>query len=160
MESQELARLTASQSRRVIGMTALLGLGGLFLYMAFAAPPAQIIWQVFLVACGVGALWLSQRMWQATAHSLILTEDGLTDSDGTVVAHLDNIDKVDRGMFALKPSNGFVILLKEPAERVWRPGLWWRLGRRVAIGGVTAASQTRPIADILTLKLSERRSGS
>ena len=49
-----------------------------------------------------------------------------------------------------------MILLKTPGRRVWRPGLWWRLGRRVAIGGVTAASQTKPLADILTMKVLER----
>lgn len=156
MDTEELTRLTTSPSRRVIGVGALLGLGALFLYMAFAMPPADFLWQAFLVACGLASLALAHYMWKSTAHSLILTERGLIDSDGTEVALIEDIDKVDRGTFALKPSNGFVILLKTPGPRVWRPGLWWRLGRRVAIGGVTAAAQTKPLADILTMKVMER----
>lgn len=156
MAEEELARITTSASRRLIGVVSMLGLGGLMLWMAFMTAGMALGWKVMLIALGAGALWAGQVMWQATGHSLILTEEALTDSDGTVVARLDEIEKVDRGMFAMKPSNGFIIILKEPGSRVWRLGLWWRLGRRVAIGGVTAASQTKPVADIMTHLLSQR----
>jgi hypothetical protein len=156
MQERELAVISASPGRRFVGVGALYGLGALLIYLALAAPPAGLHWQVFLLALGIGALVLAQFMWRSTAHSLVLTETELRESSGVVLARIDNIQKVDRGMFAMKPSNGFNILLKEPASRVWRPGLWWRLGRRVAVGGVTPGHQTRPVADILTLKISER----
>jgi hypothetical protein len=156
MAKQELARITASQSRRVIGVGALMGLGALMFYMGLSTQGMHFAWKATLCVLGVGALWASQIMWQATGHVLILTDDALTDSDGTLVARLDQIAKVDRGMFAMKPSNGFLVILKEPAPHVWRPGLWWRLGRRVAIGGVTSGSQTRPVADIMTHLLTEK----
>ncbi len=156
MKQEELARITASPSRRLIGVAAMLGLGGLLLYMAVTTPGMHILFRGILFVLGLGGLWVSQVMWQATGHALILTEEALTDSDGTVIARLDQIAKVDRGMFAMKPSNGFLIVLKEPAPRVWRPGLWWRVGRRVAVGGVTAGGQTRPVADIMNHLLSQK----
>lgn len=156
MAEQELARITASAPRRVIGVAAMLGLGALLLYMALTTGAMAPGWKVLLVVLGAGALWMGQVMWQATGHALILTEEALTDSDGTVVARLDGIAKVDRSTFAMKPSNGFLVILKEPAQNVWRPGLWWRVGRRVAIGGVTAGSQTRPVADIMSHLMSQR----
>ncbi len=155
MSDTELARITASQPRRVIGAGAMVGLGALMLYLAFVAPPQNPIWLVFLIGCGLFALWVSQMLWQATARDIILTEDELIDTEGVVLARIDQIEKVDRGAFAMKPSNGFIIFLKEPQPRAWHPGLWWRLGKRVAIGGVTSGGQTKPVADIITLKLAK-----
>jgi len=153
MASEELMRLGASASRRVIGVGAMLLLGGLLIYVALATPPASILWQAFLLAIGGFALWFSTRLWESTGHELVLTETALTDTDGTVVAKLEDIARVDRSMFAMKPSNGFLIILKAPQPRVWRPGLWWRWGKRVAIGGVTSASASKPMADVIALKL-------
>ncbi|WP_323770436.1 hypothetical protein [Antarctobacter sp.] len=159
MAQDELARITASASRRVIGVGSMMGLGALIVYVALSTPEMALGWKGLLIVMGVAGLVLAQLMWQSTGHALILTEEALTDSDGTVVARLDEVAKVDRGMFALKPSNGFLVILKEPQPRAWRPGLWWRLGRRVAVGGVTAGSQTRPVADIMTHLLHDRNNG-
>lgn len=156
MANEELARITASPGRRLIGVVAMGGLGALLLYLALSEAGMEMIWKLLLAVGGGLALWLAHRTWEATGHALILTEEALSDSDGTVLARLDNIELVDRSAFAMKPSNGFLIVLKEPAPRVWRPGLWWRLGRRVAIGGVTSGAHTRPVADIMKLKLAER----
>ena len=97
----------------------------------------------------------NQGFFQENMHVALMRygHDPDPDSDGTVIARLDNIEKVDRSAFAMKPSNGFLIILKEPGPRVWRPGLWWRLGRRVAVGGVTNGAHTRPMADMMKLKL-------
>ncbi|WP_299928999.1 hypothetical protein [uncultured Pelagimonas sp.] len=155
MSDTELARIKASASRRVIGAGAMIGLGALMLYLAFAAPPENPLWLIFLIGCGLFALWVSQMLWQATAREIILTEDELIDSEGDVLARIDQIAKVDRGAFAMKPSNGFIIFLKEPMPRAWHPGLWWRLGKRVAIGGVTSGAETKPVADIITMRITK-----
>ncbi|CUH77877.1 hypothetical protein [Tropicibacter naphthalenivorans] len=152
MQDTEIARVSASAPRRVIGVAAMMGLGALLLYVALATPPS-LMWQAFLVVLGIAALWGGQMLWQATGHALILTEEALVDSDGTVVARLEDIAKVDRSPFALKPSNGFLLILKEPSSRVWRPGLWWRTGKRVAVGGVTSGAETKPVADMIALRI-------
>ncbi|WGW03850.1 hypothetical protein [Tropicibacter oceani] len=156
MEQEELARIGASAPRRMIGVGALLGLGGLLLYVGLATPMDSVLWQAVLVLFGLFALWASQMMWKATGIQLILTEEGLFEDTGTVLALMDEVAKVDRSPFAMKPSNGFLLILKEPRPRAWRPGLWWRIGRRVAVGGVTSGGHTKPMADIMTLRLAQR----
>jgi hypothetical protein len=63
---------------------------------------------------------------------------------------------VERGAFAFKPSNGFLVRLDKPLGRGWAPGLWWRLGRLLGVGGVTSASQSKAMAEILSLELARR----
>lgn len=153
MAAEEEMRISASPGRRLIGVGTMTALGALVLYLALTEAGMGLGWKLVLAAGGGVALWLAHRMWEATGHALILTEEALMDSDGTVIAELDNIEKVDRSAFAMKPSNGFLIVLKVPGPRVWRPGLWWRIGRRVAVGGVTNGAHTRPMADMIKLKL-------
>ncbi|SHG79853.1 hypothetical protein [Marivita hallyeonensis] len=156
MNEDIIAEVDPSGPRRWIGIGMMLSLGGLLLYIAFAQPPAAIGWQLFLIALGLFALWFAHRLQEATTRKLYLTETVLKDSDGRVLVQVDEIEKVDRGMLAVKPSKGFMLKLKNPAPRAWQPGLWWRLGRRVAVGGVTPGGQTRPMADIIAVMISKR----
>ena len=154
-DDKVLARITASTPRRMIGVGALVFLGGLLCYLALAAPPA-LLWQAMLLVLGAGALWLASFMYRATASELELTETQLRDTNGMVLAEMDDVVSVDRGAFAMKPSNGFTLVLNRPQAKCWRPGLWWRLGRRVAVGGVTAGAMTRPMADIIAAMIAQR----
>ena len=156
MAERELARIEASTPRRLIGVGAMLFLGGLLLYIALATPPQSLGWRLFLLVVGGGALWIGQWTWTATAGALVLTETELREEGGAVLARLDEVERVERGMLAMKPSNGFTLVLRHKGPRAWRPGLWWRLGRQVAVGGVTSGSQTRPVADIISLRIHER----
>lgn len=157
MSKEILATLDATGPRRFVGLGMLLFLGGLLLYVAFARPPAHLGWQALLIGFGLFSLWLAHRMQTATTRKLLLTEDALIDSEGTVLARIDEIEAVERGMFAMKPSNGFMLKLKNPAPREWHPGLWWRLGRRLAVGGVTPGRQARPMADMISVMLTQRQ---
>ena len=156
MSNDILAEVDPCGPRRWLAVAMLLVLGGLLLYIAFALPPAVFGWQLFLVASGAFSLWFAQRLQSATKKKLYLTEDALQDSDGAILARVDDIVGVDRGMLAIKPSNGFMLKLRNPAPRSWQPGLWWRAGRRLAVGGVTPGRQTRPMADIISLMIARR----
>ncbi|MCR8548138.1 hypothetical protein M4578_09875 [Salipiger sp. P9] len=155
-DTEILARVRATGARRVIGVGTLGLLGALLLWLAVAEPPATVLWQGFLILLGAAALWLAQVMWRSTGRELLLTEEALCDSTGAVLARIDEIARVDRSMFAMKPSNGFLIQLRTPGTAAWQPGLWWRLGRRVAVGGVTAGRDTKPLADALSLLVARR----
>ena len=139
-----------------MGVISMYLLGLLLIYVAFARPPS-FGWLVFLLAFGCGSLWLAEKMRRATERVINLSEAGLHDDTGTVIAAIEDIDKIDRGVFAFKPSNGFLIRLKtKDLPRRWEPGLWWRLGRQVGIGGVTAASQSKPVAELLQAMVAKR----
>lgn len=154
-QNEVLAVVTASTGRRVLGLAALGFLAFLLIYIALLESPA-FGWRVFLLLCGGGALWAAMRMEQATRLQLELTETELRDSTGLVLARIENIQSMDRGMFAFKPSNGFLITLKTPTSRVWRPGLWWRFGRRIGVGGMTPGSQTKFMAEMISAMLAQR----
>lgn len=155
MTDEVLATVNASQPRRWMGVAMLVMVGGVVIYVAMATPPA-LSWQVFLIVTGIAAIWMAERMRRATEYRLELTETELRSTEGQVLARVSDIATVERGAFAFKPSNGFLITLKAPGDRCWRPGLWWRFGRRVGVGGVTPASQTKFMSEILSAQVMER----
>lgn len=145
---QPLATLAPSPARRVIA-TAMLGLTGLLLLgVAVVQPPAPG-WRVYLIAVGAVAVWLTARLWRATSGQVVLTEAGLFTGEGRCLCPVEEVAHVERGTFAFKPSNGFVVHMKSRRPRGWAPGLWWSTGRRLGIGGATPAAQGRIMADLL-----------
>lgn len=140
------------------GVTGLLGT--LLVYLAATHPPANPAWLLFLVGTGIGALYLSWRVWTATAVTLDLTRSALRerDGEGRVLFTLDEVESVDRSAFAFKPAGGFLVRLKAPTGRgrVYAPALWWRARRRVAVGGATAPAQAKAVADLIKVMLAQR----
>lgn len=156
-DDEVLAILSASIGRRFLGVGSLGCLGLFLLYFAFAQPADTALAQGFLLIAGVGAVWLADKMRRATSQSIELTSCELRTSHGEQIARLDEIDAVDRSIFAFKPSNGFLIRLKSSREIRWRPGLWWRFGRRVGIGGVTPGSHAKAMSEIIAVMLLEQK---
>lgn len=155
MEDDVMTIVQASFMRRWFGISALLMLGALLVYLGFSTSPAPA-WQAFLIALGAGALWMAEATRRATENYVELTREGLRSSSGEVIVTLDQIAGIERGAFALKPSNGFLIRLKARRQRRWQPGLWWAMGRKIGIGGVTPGSQTKVMAQMLEAMLVER----
>lgn len=155
MQEDVLATIAASAPRRWMGVGMLTTIGALVIYVALASPP-QLGWQVFLLVIGAASFWLSHHMWTATADRIELTRSTLRTGSGQVICSVDEIETVDRGMFAFKPSNGFLIKTRSTDKFAWAPGLWWRLGRRIGIGGMTAAAETKFMSELLTGMLVER----
>ncbi|WP_298857695.1 hypothetical protein [uncultured Sulfitobacter sp.] len=145
----------ASAGRRFLGLGSLGLLGVMLIYIAIVQSP-EIQWRIFLLVLGVGSLWMVNRMRSATASRLELTETELRDSDGTRIALVEDIDVLDRGFFAFKPSNGFLMRTVKGGETEWRPGMWWRVGRRIGVGGMMPAHQSKQIAEILAIMMAKR----
>lgn len=154
-QDEVLAQITASAGRRVLGIGMLAALAIMVIYVAMATPPA-LGWQVFLIALGVTSLLIAQTMWKATQRTLELTRTELRDDTGLVIVLLEDVVSIDRGAFAFKPSNGFLLRLKKPYDRDWRPGLWWRVSRRIGVGGMVPMRPTKYMAETIALLLAER----
>ncbi|MDG4647417.1 hypothetical protein P6F26_03085 [Roseibacterium sp. SDUM158017] len=154
-----LVSITPKPARRVFaaGVTGILGL--ILVYLAAAHPPADLVWLAFLVLLGALSLWWSWRVWQATGVVLQLTRRELREEGGRQLCAIDNVDRVDNSAFAFKPAAGFLVHLKEPAGRAYAPGLWWRAGRRVAVGGATARGEGKAVAELIKVMLAEREGG-
>jgi hypothetical protein len=151
-----LAELRPSPPRRVVGVVILGLLGAAMVYLALAYPPSAFGWTLFLLGFGAMSLWLAVRMWQSTTQGLILTRTDLRDHQGTLLASVDQIRAVNRGVFAFKPAGGFTLSLKSSAPRAWAPGLWWRLGRSVGVGGVTHRHEARYMSEVLAEMIRSR----
>jgi len=156
--NEVLATIDPQPARRVFttGVVGLLGV--ILLYVAAATPPADLAWLAFLIVFGLGALYLAWRVWLATAVTLELTRSALREAGGRVLFDLDEVASVDRSAFAFKPAGGFLVRLKAPTARgrAYAPALWWRVRSRVAVGGATAGSQAKPVADLIRIIIAER----
>lgn len=152
-----LATARASAGRRLIGLVSLGVLGVFLIYVAFTSSPG-LGWQLFLLVIGGGAIWMADFMRRSTAGTIELTSSVLRSSDGTLIARVEDIEHIDRGVFAFKPSNGFLLRTKKQtgSETVWRPGLWWRMGRRIGVGGMTPGNQTKYMAEIISTMIAMR----
>lgn len=111
-----------------------------------------ILMAVFMVAL----LGLGRALFLTDAARVIFDGGRLVDDAGREICRLDEIEKVERGFALFKPSSGFVLTLKAPRGRGWSPGLWWRFGRRVGIGGATPSRAGRNMADALNGALAMR----
>ncbi|UUV07151.1 hypothetical protein [Ruegeria sp. YS9] len=149
MQDEVLATIQASSPRRWTGVGMLSTVGALVTYVALASPP-EPVWQVFLFAVGGASLWLAYRVWQATQDHIELTQSELRTGSGQVIAKVDDIESVDRGAFAFKPSNGFLVRTKHKDTKQWAPGLWWRIGHRVGVGGMTSAAEAKFMSEVLS----------
>jgi hypothetical protein len=154
-ETEVIAVVQASMGRRILGLGSLYGLSLMVIYVAIVQPP-ELGWQVFLILLGCGSIWIAEMMRRATSSALELTRLELRDTTGAVLARIEDIVSLDRGAFAFKPSNGFLIRVKSGSGRIWRPGMWWKLGSRIGVGGMTPGPQTKFMAEMISAMIAQR----
>ncbi|MDG1377666.1 MAG: hypothetical protein P8P56_11780 [Yoonia sp.] len=154
-EDGVFARVGASTIRRGFACSVLYGLSALLFYIALARPP-EALWLLFLLIFAALSLYVAEKLRHASRVEILLTAEDVRDSEGRILARMDDVVSVQRGAFALKPSNGFTLVLKSSAPRVWVPGMWWRLGRRLGVGGVTGAGPSKFMAEQIALRIATR----
>ncbi len=155
---EPIATITPSPARRLVSFLVLAALGAMLVYLGLAMAGGGLFWQLVLIGFGAAMLWLAERLRRATALSILLDGQRLVDSSGRELCRLEDIERIERGAFAFKPSQGFLIRTRRPAgPRGWAPGLWWRLGRYIGIGGTTPAGQGKFMAEMIALHLHRRR---
>ncbi|MFK7745453.1 MAG: hypothetical protein AB8B47_10390 [Roseobacter sp.] len=154
-EDVVLARVAASAGRRILGIGMLSFLAVLVIYVAITTPPS-LGWQLFLIGLGAISLMIANAMRKSTRATLELTRTELRDDAGTVIVKIEDVSSIDRGAFAFKPSNGFLLRLDKPYDRAWQPGLWWRSASRVGVGGMTPMRSTKYMAEVIAIMIAER----
>ena len=154
--SRSIAELRISQGRRWLGVGALGVLGVVLAGHGLSSPERSVSIQIVSIVLGAGCLWQAWRHLTMSKTGIVLTEDGLFDDSGDLICAFDDIGSVDRGMFAFKPTNGFLIRLRRPAGFRWIPGLYWRIGKRVGVGGATRSNEAKVMADTLKILVDEQ----
>lgn len=154
---EHLASIIPRPARRIVAVGFIVSLALIVWIVAAMRPPEHFGYMLFLVFFGAGCFWLAYGMWHASAREIELTRSELREVGGRVLCTLDNVQRVDRGAFAFKPAGGFLIRLKQPeGPRVYAPGVWWRAGRTLAVGGVTARQDGKNVADMMIVMMVER----
>lgn len=154
-KEEVLITVNVAHARRFVGLFSIYALAVLLVYLGVQHDGA-LLTQCVLVALGLAAGVGGFYMAQATKNGLELTHDELRETSGRILAKVDDIARVDRGAFAMKPSNGFSVFLKHDHPRVWRLGLWWRYGTRLGVGGIINVGQGKAMAEKLTDLVAER----
>ncbi len=155
--TESLLTIQISYFRRLFGSGLMIALSVTLVYAGANSMSGNGLGILLLLGFAALAFFAAWKLFQATEHQLILTAEGIKSQTGEVIVDINNIESVDKSFFAFKPSNGFLLRLKEPMPRGWVPGLWWRYGRRVGIGGATTPGHGKAMADLLTVLLSDQR---
>ena len=154
-----VCRLVPSLPRLWIGTFALAGVAGVVLWVAATgtfAPASR-----FLVAVlGAAMAFAAVKFFRSAGVALEFDGNTLSEVDGgRVLARLDNMRRIERGALAFKPSSGFLIVLKaKDAGNVWVPGIWWRIGRHVGVGGIVPSHAAKFMAEVIEMRLASLRS--
>ena len=147
-----LITVTPALARRILGAGAAAGLGILLVWLGFSVPNALGM-QLFQLGLGGVALAFAVYLWRVSATALELTTLELRERAGRVLTPVSEITKVERGMFAFKPSNGLLVVTRHKSQSAYVPGIWWRIGRWIGIGGLTNAGQSKAMGDVLAVLL-------
>lgn len=144
------------QARRWLGVISL-GLpavlvGIVILQGAITSPQSLII--VLLIAAAFG--WSAYRMWNVPIAGIEFDGSELRTQDGVVIAKLQDIVSVQTGIFALRPSNGFMMVMKDSERVPTRPGIYWRQGRHIGVGGLLQAAEAKAIGRALQFAVAKR----
>lgn len=148
-EDVTIMTLGVSEPRRWLGVASTGGLAILLTWITFSGRPAMAYQLGFLAGAAL-AFWAAVLLSKAGQDRLVLTSKALRTESGRLLTTIDNVKSVERGAFAFKPPNGFLVRLKEPSGSGWVPGFWWQRRRVIGVGGVVGAGQARAMAEIIT----------
>ncbi|SFR12910.1 hypothetical protein [Poseidonocella sedimentorum] len=150
--------ITVAPGRLLVAVGLLGALGLIFLLLGATAIGEGRFGPAALIPAGAVVLWAARELWRSGSAGLVFGPEGLRLGDGTVLAARDEMLSIDRGVFAFKPTGGFLLTLT-PARRpnLWRPGLCWRVGRRLGVGGILRAHEAKLVAELLAADIAARR---
>ena len=152
-----LLTVRPSPARLWFSVIALGGLGALMLWIALAHPPAALGWRAFLLVGGAAIGWGAMRLVRLQDRALVLTGLALIDSQDGEICRIDDIAQINRGVFAVKPARGFALSVGQRGPRRWVPGMWWRIGRSIGVGGMTGAAETKLMAEMIEAMVAVRK---
>lgn len=154
-----LLRVEIAPARRFVAMalSALIGLWMIYVGLWLDVP--STLWRAGLVAVGGLALVQAVRIRAIAVPGIELTATELREIGGRRIAALDGVVEVQRSFGLFKPMNGFVLHLAAPARAAMVPGVWWRFGRRVAVGGMLPRGGARQIALRMEAQVKARAPG-
>ncbi|MEM7545807.1 MAG: hypothetical protein AAF367_09750 [Pseudomonadota bacterium] len=125
--------------------------------IAIASVNASPLTALLMLGLAAGGGLLARALILTESRAVLFDGTAIYDDAGTQLCTLDDIVEIERGLALFKPSGGFVVVMKTPGARGWSPGLWWRVGRRLGIGGATSGRAAKYMADAIMGALAARQ---
>jgi hypothetical protein len=138
-----------SPARRYFAVICFVTLALVLIGLVVQGSPS-FVWQAFFLGTAIASLLGAKRLYQGTDDEIELTRSELRTKSGRLLTTIDNVNVVERGPFAFKPSNGFLVRLHAPCGKGWTPGLFWQRGTYLGVGGAINAGHTRAMAEAIT----------
>ena len=95
------------------------------------------------------ALWFKSFLNRYSKMGFLINQEGLFNLDKSLICRIDEIDQIDTSPYTFKSANGFIVILKTKNSFKTVPGLYWRLGKRISIGGLIAKNESKFVSSTL-----------
>lgn len=138
-----IATVSVSQGRRLLTVVPG-GIAGAMLVWykpnAFSScPPANVLIIGMDELILIGALWISGN----STRRVELMESDLRDSSGNLNSKLAPIKQFGHRTISYRAAQDFVLELDVKTPAYGHPRLWWCLGSRVSVGGLSCADEAK-----------------
>ena len=145
-----LVRVSASAFRRWSALGLLIVFAIIMVQIAVELPSDRLAAKAGLTAMGALLIFQAVRVWSNSRFSLELTPEGLRwTKTGEYLARIEEIEDVNTSIIALRPATGFLVILRSASAPRSAPGMWWRVGKRIGVGGVTPKYEAKAMAEML-----------
>ena len=94
-------------------------------------------------------LWFIRFLKRYSKIGFLINQSGLFNIDGSVICKIDDIERIDVSPYTFKSANGFIVILKTKSSFKSIPGLYWRLGKRLSIGGLVSKNESKFLSQTL-----------
>ncbi len=159
VNTDQIMELYPSKTRIILTVLVLAAVSAICAWLAAGGRPLAAGERALLAILAAVAALGAHAVWRSASTGLVLHGDRIAATGGSTVLWLADVARLERGVFAFKPANGVVVSLQRRGSFRWVPGLWWRIGARVGIGGMTPKARTKAFADMLEQRLAENRPG-
>ena len=101
--------------------------------------------------------WFKNFLKKYSKVGFLINEQGLFNLDKSPICKMHEIDRVDASPYTFKSANGFIIILKTKNSFESVPGLYWKLGKRISIGGLVSKNESKFLAGLLMQFLEKQK---
>ena len=96
------------------------------------------------------AIWFRSFLQRYSKVGFLINQSGLFNLDGSIVCEIGDIERIDVSPYTFKSANGFIVILKTKSSFKSIPGLYWRLGKRLSIGGLVSKNESKFLSHTLS----------
>ncbi len=126
---------------------------GLLLFLLYALSKLDekiSLFDFFLILLTIVlGIWLKRFLKKFSKIGFLINELGIFNLDESIICKIENIKKIDVSPYTFKSANGFIIFQKTKGSFKIVPGLYWRAGKRISIGGLISKNESKFLSSTL-----------